>query len=34
MKPVPLMLMSDSPSQTSGLARITKDIALIAAEQP
>lgn len=34
MKPVPLMLMSDSPSQTSGLARITKDIALIASEQP
>lgn len=34
MKPVPLMLMSDSPSQVSGLARITKDIALIAAEQP
>lgn len=34
MKPIPLMLMSDSPSQTTGLSRITKDIALIAAEQP
>jgi glycosyltransferase involved in cell wall biosynthesis len=28
------MLMSDSPSQMTGLARITKDIALIAAKQP
>ena len=34
MKPTPLLIMSDSPSQTSGLARITKDIALIAVEQP
>ena len=34
MKPTPLLLMSDSPSQMTGLARITKDIALIAAEQP
>lgn len=34
MKPTPLLVMSDSPSQTTGLSRITKDIALIAAEQP
>jgi glycosyltransferase involved in cell wall biosynthesis len=34
MRPVPLMIMSDSPALPSGLARITKDLAVHAASLP
>jgi len=34
MKPIPLLFLSDSPHLTSGLARITKDLATIASRLP
>lgn len=34
MRPIPLLFLSDSPHLTSGLARITKDLATIASRLP